>query len=206
MYNNMYSREINLKKNKKLSVKDLVTIGVFAVIYIVLMFAIGMIGIIPILFLAVPFCYGVLLGPLVMLFMAKVQKPWALFIFGIITPLLMFAMGHTYVVFVHGLVVMFIAEMLRRKGKYNSFKYNALANGVFSFWICGSLIQMLLVKDAYLKIVESMMTQDYISQLEKLVTWPNMTIVYASGFIGGIIGAYIGKAMLKKHFKKAGIC
>ncbi len=54
--------------------------------------------------------------------MAKVQKPWALFIFGIISPLIMFLMGHTYIVFLHGVIVMLIAELLRRKGNYKSFK------------------------------------------------------------------------------------
>lgn len=38
-------------KEKKLKIKDLVTIGVFAVIYLVIMFSVGMIGVIPILFL-----------------------------------------------------------------------------------------------------------------------------------------------------------
>ena len=36
--------------NKKLKVKDLVSIGVFGVIYFGLMFGIGMMGMIPILF------------------------------------------------------------------------------------------------------------------------------------------------------------
>lgn len=191
--------------NKKLSIKDLVTIGVFAVIFMALMFAVGMIGVIPIMFLVVPFCYGVILGPLVMLFMAKVQKPWALFIFGIISPAIMFAMGHTYVIFVHSVIVMFIAEMIRKKGNYKSFKQNAIAHGVFNFWICGSLMQMILAKDAYMEMTLSMMGQEYATGLEKLITYPNMAIVYVTAFIGGIIGAYIGRVMLKKHFEKAGI-
>lgn len=36
---------------KGLKVKDLVTIGIFSIIYFVSMFAVGMIGLIPILFL-----------------------------------------------------------------------------------------------------------------------------------------------------------
>ena len=82
---------------KKLKVKDLVSIGVFAVIYFVLMFGVGMMGIIPILFLIYPTVLGIIAGTVLMLFMAKVQKPWALFILGMISPLVMFAMGHTYV-------------------------------------------------------------------------------------------------------------
>lgn len=41
-------------RENKLKIKDLVTIGVFAVIYFVVMFGVGMIGMVPILFLVYP--------------------------------------------------------------------------------------------------------------------------------------------------------
>lgn len=191
-------------KNEKLKVKDLVTIGIFAVIYFIVMFGVGMIGMIPILFLIYPTILGIVSGVIVMLFMAKEQKPWALFIFGMLTPLGMFAMGHTYVVPVHALVVMLIAEFVRRGGNYRSFKYNAIAFGIFNMWICGSLMQMLLAKEKYMEM-SAMMGSDYTQALEKLITYPHMAIVYAGAFVGGIVGAWIGRAMLKKHFIKAGI-
>ena len=191
--------------NKKLKVKDLVSIGVFAVIYFVLMFGVGMMGMIPILFLVYPTVLAIVAGTVVMLFMAKVQKPWALFILGMISPLVMFAMGHTYVVAVLSLIVMTIAELIRKIGNYNSFKYNMLSYAVFSTWICGSLMQMLLLKEKYLEMTVGMMGQDYADALEKLVTYPHMALVALGAFLGGIIGAYIGKALLKKHFEKAGI-
>lgn len=161
-------------------------------------------GMIPILFLIYPTILGIVSGVIVMLFMAKEQKPWALFIFGMLTPLGMFVMGHTYVVPVHALVVMLIAEFIRRGGNYRSFKYNAIAFGIFNMWICGSLMQMLLVKEKYMEMC-AMMGSDYVQALEKLITYPHMAIVYAGAFIGGIVGAWIGRAMLKKHFIKAGI-
>ena len=191
-------------KNEKLKVKDLVTIGIFAVIYFIVMFGVGMMGMIPILFLIYPTILGIVSGVIVMLFMAKEQKPWALFIFGMLTPLVMFAMGHTYVVPVHALVVMLIAEFVRRGGNYRSFKYNAIAFGIFNMWICGSLMQMLLAKEKYMEM-SAMMGSDYTQALEKLITYPHMAIVYAGAFVGGIVGAWIGRAMLKKHFIKAGI-
>lgn len=191
-------------KNEKLKVKDLVTIGIFAVIYFIVMFGVGMMGMIPILFLIYPTILGIVSGVIVMLFMAKEQKPWALFIFGMLMPLGMFVMGHTYVVPVHALVVMLIAEFIRRGGNYRSFKHNAIAFGIFNMWICGSLMQMLLVKEKYMEM-SSMMGPDYVQALEKLITYPHMALVYAGAFIGGIVGAWIGRAMLKKHFIKAGI-
>ena len=191
-------------KNEKLKVKDLVTIGIFAVIYSIVMFGVGMMGMIPILFLIYPTILGIVSGVIVMLFMAKEQKPWALFIFGMLTPLGMFVMGHTYVVPVHALVVMLIAECIRRGGNYRSFKYNAIAFGIFNMWICGSLMQMLSVKEKYMEMC-AMMGSDYVQALEKLITYPHMAIVYVGAFMGGIVGAWIGRAMLKKHFIKAGI-
>lgn len=191
-------------KENKFKVKDLVTIGVFAVLYFAVMFGVGMIGMVPLLFLIYPCILGVVTGPVVMLFMAKVQKPWGLFILGMLSPLLMFAMGHTYVIALHALVVMFLAERIRRAGGYNSFSYNMLAFAVFNTWICGSLMQMLWAKEKYIEL-SGMMGKEYINALERLITYPHMALVYGGAVAGGIIGAYIGKALLKKHFEKAGI-
>lgn len=191
--------------SNKLNIKDLVTIGVFAVIYFVLMFGIGMMGIIPILFLIYPAVLGIVTGPVVTLMMTKVQKPMALFIFGMISPIIMMAFGHTYIILVHSLIVVIIAELIRRIGKYKSFKYNTLSFAVFNTWICGSLMQMLLAKEKYLEMTVTMMGKDYANALENLINYPNMLLVYLGAFIGGIIGAYIGRAFLRKHFEKAGI-
>lgn len=188
----------------KLKIKDLVTIGVFAVIYFIVMFSVGMIGLVPILFLVYPTILGIVSGTIVMLFMAKVQKPWALFLLGLITPLLMFAMGHTYVIAVHAIVIMFFAEMVRRAGGYNSLKHNIFAFAIFNTWICGSLMQMLWAKEKYIEM-SMMMGKEYVDTLEGLITYPHMLLVYLGAIVGGIIGGYIGKAVLKKHFKKAGI-
>lgn len=190
--------------DQRLKIKDLVTIGVFAVIYFILMFSVGMIGMVPILFLVYPTILGIVAGVVILFFMAKVQKPWALWILGMISPLIMFAGGHTYVLVVHALIVMSLAEFIRRLGGYCSFRYNMLAYSIFSTWICGSLMQMLLAKEKYMEL-SMMMGKDYVDMLEKLITYPNMGIVYLGAFLGGIIGSYIGKAILKKHFEKAGI-
>lgn len=190
--------------NKKLKVKDLVSIGVFGVIYFVLMFGIGMMGMIPILFLIYPTVLGIIAGTVLMLFMSKVQKPWALFILGMISPLVMFAAGHTYVVVVLSLIVMIIAELIRKIGNYKSFKYNMISYAIFSTWICSSMMQMLLAKEVYVEHCK-MMGDDYVVALEKLITYPHMALVALGAIVGGFIGAYIGKALLKKHFEKAGI-
>ena len=193
-------------KEKKLKIKDLVTIGVFAVIYVVIIFALGMIGFLPVLYLVYPALLGIVSGTVIMLFMAKVQKPWAVLILGMLTSVFMMVEGNTYLLIIHSFVVMLIAELIRRVGNYNSFKYNMLSFAIFNTWICGFLMQILLAKDKVIEMAETRgMGHAYITKLIALVNYRSMILVYIGAIVGGIIGAYIGKVFLKKHFEKAGI-
>ena len=191
---------------EKLKIKDLVTIGVFTVIYFVLMFLSGMIGMVPILYLAYPAVAGIITGIVIMLFMAKVQKLWGLFILGLICSFIVIAMGNTYIILIHALISMVIAEFVRKIGGYKSFKYNMLSFTIFNTWMCGFLMQILLAKDKVIEMAETRgMGYDYIMKLIALLNFRNMIFVYIGAIVGGIIGAYIGKIFLKKHFEKAGI-
>ena len=191
-------------KEKKLKIKDLVTIGVFAVIYVVIIFALGMIGFLPVLYLVYPALLGIVSGTVIMLFMAKVQKSGAVLILGMLTSVFMMVEGNTYLLIIHSFVVMLIAELIRRVGNYNSFKYNMLSFAIFNTWICGSLMQMLWAREKYIEIA-MVMGEEYVNALIKLVTYPNMALVYLGAILGGLIGANIGRILLKKHFIKAGI-
>jgi len=191
-------------KEKKLKIKDLVTIGVFAVIYVVIIFALGMIGFLHVLYLVYPALLGIVSGTVIMLFMAKVQKSWAVLILGMLTSVFMMVEGNTYLLIIHSFVVMLIAELIRRVGNYNSFKYNMLSFAIFNTWICGSLMQMLWAREKYIEIA-MVMGEEYVNALIKLVTYPNMALVYLGAILGGLIGANIGRILLKKHFIKAGI-
>ena len=66
-------------------------------------------------------------------------------------------------------------------------------------------MQMLLVKERYLELTRAEMGNDYADALEKLITVPNMGLVYLGAILGGICGAFLGRKLLKKHFEKAGI-
>ncbi len=163
-------------------------------------------GLVPILFMIYPTVMGIIGGTLIMLFMAKVPKPWALFILGMLSPLVMFFMGHTYIILIVSVVFIGLAEFMFRKGGFTSFKYNAISYGFFSCWLGASLMQILLVKERYREIYKaSGMPDEYFNTMDKLISWPTMVLIILGAFVGGIIGAYLGKKMLKKHFEKAGI-
>ena len=156
--------------------------------------------------MAYPTLAGIITGIVIMLFMAKVQKPWGLFILGLICGFIVIAMGNTHVILIHVVISMAIAELLRKKGEYKSFKCNMLSFAVFNTWICGFLMQILLAKDKVIGLAETRgMGHDYIMKLIALVNYRSMILVYIGAIVGGIVGAYIGKVFLKKHFEKAGI-
>ncbi|EKC66066.1 hypothetical protein OBE_06141, partial [human gut metagenome] len=48
-------------------------------------------------------------------------------------------------------------------------------------------------------------TDEYINAVMGLTANWMLPVVIVLGLVGGVIGAYLGKAILKKHFVKAGI-
>ena len=103
------------------------------------------------------------------------------------------------------LVTMLVAEGIRRLGKYRSLHYNMLAYVVMATILCSSLLQMLVMKARYLQLTEAEMGREYTEALEKLISVRNMGFVYLGAVLGGTVGAFLGRKLLKKHFEKAGI-
>lgn len=65
---------------------------------------------------------------------------------------------------------------------------------------------MWLFQESYMQsIVKMGMNPEYVNKLQTLISIPTLLVMIATAFIGGVIGAYIGKAIFKKRFEKAGI-
>ena len=76
---NVQKGRMVMEKKMKLEVKDLMTIGIFATIYIVVKIIVGFVGVIPILCVILPMITAVVCAPIYMLFVTKAEK------FGMIT-------------------------------------------------------------------------------------------------------------------------
>ncbi len=191
--------------SEKLKVKDLILIGVFTVIYMITMFVVGIIGFVPILYLFWPALAALVCGMIVMLFMAKVPRPFAMFIFALLPSLLFFAMGLPVLYIINGLIIAIIAELLLKLGGYKKFIFNALAYAVFSLSNCTMIVQWLISKAAVYKKTVEVYGAEYAEKLDSLITVVNVSGIFILTFVMALIGAYIGKLVLKKHFEKAGI-
>ncbi len=119
---------------------------------------------------------------------------------------IMFVGGHTSIVPMIALVFIGIAQFITAKGGYKSSKYNRLSYAVFSCWMMGSLMQMILLKNQYIALqIAGGMSSESANELASFISWKAVVIVGILTFITGFLGAFIGKKMLRKHFEKAGI-
>lgn len=198
----------NMRTDKKLKGKDLITIGIFSAIYFVINFIFMLCGgIHPVMWMLMPGFIAVFAGIPFMLMAAKVQKTGAVFLMGFITGLIYFATGQFTVVILISMVVSCgLAELSRYVTKYNSFKGNALSYLFFSYGMVGSPLPIWLFKASFLsQIQEQGMPADYVSAVEALSSNYMLIVLFVAPAIGAIIGIFIAKGLFKKHFEKAGI-
>lgn len=194
-------------KSMKLTGKDLINIGIFSAIYFVLSFIGMFLGIIPILWILMPGVIAVLAGVPFMLLCAKVQKPGVPILMGLITGLLYFVTGQfTIVILVTFVIGCALAEIVRWKSRYGSFKWNTVAFILFSYGMAGSPLPMWLFKDSFFtKITGQGISETFIEALNAVASIPMLFVLLLSPIVGGLIGAYIAKVLFKKHFKKVGM-
>ena len=184
-------------RSNKLQAKDLINVGIFTAIYFVIFFAGMMLGYIPIF---IP-----LLGLPFMLYLTKVKKFGMVSLTGIILGLLNLIMGSGVLVLIFGIIFGVLGDVLLRAGKYQSWKCTLLANGVFSLWIMGYVSRMFLTRTEFFASLVSSYGQEYVDTLMSYTPNWMFPVLFVVTFIGGILGAFLGKAVLKKHFEKAGI-
>lgn len=189
----------------RIDVKDLVNTGIFAVIYFILFFISGMTGFIPVMTVFYPVVLAVLGGIPCILFFTKINKFGLITIFCLLMGIITFVMGYGPYAIATSLVCGLIADLIMKAGDYKSWKHILFGYCIFSEWVIGSQLIMFIMKDAYLDNYRSSQGDAYADAVSSFVNYYMIPIVIVLVFIGSIIGAYIGKAVLKKHFKRAGI-
>lgn len=189
----------------KLQAKDLINVGIFTALYYIIMFAGAMLGYIPVLFILLPLYLPVMTGIPFMLFLTRVKKFGMVTVMSIILGLLMFATGHTWVPIITATICGLSADLIFKAGKYKSFKHSTLGYGIFSIWSMGAMLPMWIMRDSYFSHIRDSMGDEYTNTILAMTPdWVAFAVV-GTAFIAGVIGAFFGKAVLKKHFQRAGI-
>ena len=190
----------------KLSVKDLISVGLFSVIYFICFMISGSLGYIPTCVVILPFLTGLLGGIPFVLLALKQQKFGAVTLLGLIAGLLSFLMGQTWMSILFGLGFGLIADLIMKSGDFKSWTKNLIAYSVFSLWTIGTMLPMWIMRESYFEAsLSNGATQSYIDAVMKLTPTYMIAVIAVLGLLGGFLGASLGKAVLKKHFRKAGI-
>lgn len=191
----------------KLRPKDFITVGIFTAILFVVEFACGMLG----FFHPYIVASYVIMIPLVgaipmMLFYTKVEKFGMITIMSILMAIIMFVTGMGYLGAPLIIGAGVVADLIARSGKYKSFKKTALSYGVFCLWICANYFPVVVTATSYRQgLIDGGYSAEYCDNLFRAINYKTIGILLVLCFVFGCIGALIGKAVVKKHFEKAGI-
>ena len=193
-----------MQNKKKLNGKDLINIGIYGAIYCVLMTVVAMLGYIPIMMPLLTVICPILCGIPMMLFMTKVKKFGMLTIMGVIIGVYLWITGMGYWPAAFGLVFGLLADLIDKSGDYKSAAKTVIGNGVFHLTLFGNFLPIYMDADAYFSTRQSF-GQEYITSLTNIMQPWTAPVLVVCCFVSGVLGALLGKKLLKKHFMKAGI-
>ena len=190
--------------SKKLHTKELIYAGAFGALYIVLMLVIVLgTSMIPVLYLLAPITVALVCGTVYLLCVLKVKKFGAALILGVLFALC--ACSNAWFSFVGAIAAALLAELVIKLGKYKSKMMYLLSFVAFNLNMACPYMMLSFARDSFLKRSVEYYGQEYADGIAKLApTWIFFPIL---GFavIGGILGALLANALIKKHFAKAGV-
>lgn len=190
---------------QKINGKDLMNIGIYAAIYYVIVFAAAMLGMIPILYPMLAVICPIAGGIPFTLFLTKVKKFGMIWIMSILLGILMLVSGMGWYALVMSVFTGLLSELIYKAGHYTSARCAVLTNGTFSLWVWANLLLLFINRDSFLSSRAATVGQEYVDSLNALTPDWLCPVLLVVCFVCGILGGLLGKAMLAKHFKKAGI-
>lgn len=197
------SNQINPAK-KSLTIKDLVTTGIFSAIFLVF----TMIGGIffapnPVLTFYMPMGAALLCGPVYLLMIAKVQKRWSVTILGIIMGIVWFITGMHWAFSLGYIGMGIIADLVAGAGDYRNKAVNLLSYMLMSLGSVYTYVVFFI--DWASTMLENGTEQSYIDTMSASApSWLLAVIIIGTLAIAAFSG-WIGGKLLKKQFEKAGI-
>ena len=200
------SNQINPAK-KSLTIKDLVTTGIFSAIFLVF----TMIGGIffapnPVLTFYMPMGAALLCGPVYLLMIAKVQKRWSVTILGIIMGIIWFVTGMHWAFSLGYIGMGIIADLVAGAGDYRNKAVNLLSYMLMSLGGVYTYVVFFIDPQGWAStMLENGTEQSYIDTMSASApSWLLAVIMIGMLAIAAFSG-WIGGKLLKKQFEKAGI-
>ena len=192
---------------KKLKARDFITIGIFTAILWVVQMVIMYLGFLsPFIVAGYAVLIPIVTGIPMMLYYARIEKFGMLTITSVIVAILLFIFGMGFLGAPICIAAGVIADFIAKSGKYKSWKKTVISCGVFNLWVSASYLPLVLTADSYKQsLIEGGFDASFADTLFTLVTPATYPVIILLCFVWGVIGAFIGKAVVRKNFEKAGI-
>ena len=190
----------------KLQAKDLINIGLFTVLYFVLGCCVAIpIGFVPIFLPILGALWTLITGIPFMLFAVRVKKFGMVTIMAVLSGLLMGLTGMGFWGVLTGAVFGLLGDLIMKSGGYQSAKKTILGYGVFSLWMVGTYIPMYFMVEQSRADFAKSFGDEYADKVMSVMPMWSIVLVIAAIFLFALLGGQIGKAILKKHFSRAGV-
>lgn len=192
-----------LKDKGKLTARDYITLALMLILVFVVYTMIGVpMGATAIGYIFLHAACSLLWGTIFLLMYMKVNKKWVPLIFGIILAVMqIFNFWVTAVALLLGAV---ISEIIWQKGDRKSFKTMTICFTVqITAWYLGNFVPLIMMKNFDQFIAERYV--EMFNAFREVVAGPLFFVGLLVVLVCCIIGAFIGRQLLKKHFEKAGI-
>ena len=179
-------------KSGKLEVSDLITIGVFAALYFVMV------------------CIATLVSTLFTGGFGSIFLPAITALISgcvyMIIGLFLFISGHFVLSFIASIVFPVAADLIARAGKYKSKALLLVSYVVFSYGLTGPILPLWFMKDAYVASLQARgKDAAYIDGVFVNINTGTFFISMIAILVCAVLGGWFGQRMMKKHFIKAGI-
>ena len=192
--------------NNKMQAKDLINIGLFTVLYFVLGCCVAIpIGFVPIFLPILGALWTLITGIPFMLFAVRAKKFGMVTIMAVLSGLLMGLTGMGFWGILTGAVFGLLGDLVMKSGSYQSTKKTIVGYSVFSLWMIGTYIPMYFMVEQSRADFAKSFGDEYADKVMSVMPMWSIVLVIAAIFLCALLGGLIGKAVLKKHFAKAGI-
>ena len=196
-----------MNTQKGLSVKDLVTTGIFTALMIVFTMLGGMFfAPNPVLTFYMPMGCALLCGPVYLLLAAKVHKRWSITILGIILGFFFFVTGMHWSMALGNIGMGIIADIVAGLGAYTNKKLNALSYMLFMLSNTFTYLIFFIDRDGWIQAMMKKGTDaSYIETMNTSATSWMPVVIVGGTLLVAAFSAWVGSKMLKKQFEKAGV-
>lgn len=193
--------------DNKLKAKDFITLGIYNVLFVIVMLIAGITNLTPYTYLFYPFTGALFSGFIFLLAVAKVPKRGCIVLMSLVMIIYLAATGvQGMISAISILIFAIIAEFILGSDRKNS-KRIMIAYIVFTCWMSvGGEFRMFVFPDAYFaEALQSGLDPSYVEILRGMSSWGWWLISIAAGLVGAFLGILLAKALMKKHLQRAGI-